>query len=310
MDFSDFSYILQNLDRTGLKGSDIAPGNLFLLQNRYKIRLEIKDNFLIREYNYSESIKGFAFPASFVKRASLSLEDFFQIISENQQKKEISLCLFTEKQKNQFDDFMSEKFPEYKIEWHKNLADSDYLYLQSDLEKLPGKKLQKKKNHISKFNRTFENTSFVFFDKSNYTQKLHNDFLLVADNWIKEQTAGKEEINIYEAEKKSIEAALNNLDLFDFSCGILYVDDNPVAVTLASKISDEVLDIHFEKCLGYAAAVGGYAVINHSFIKYCGAYQYINREEDLGIEGLRKAKLSYKPEIILEKFYGKLMKTY
>ena len=224
-------------------------------------------------------------------------------------KKEIPLCIFTEEQKNKFDDFLSEKFPEYKIEWHNNLADSDYLYLQSDLENLPGKKLQKKKNHISKFNRTFANTSFVFFDKTNYSQKFHNDFLLVAENWIKEQTTKSEEINNYEAEKKSIEVALNNLEPFEFSGGILYVDDNPVAITLASKISDEVLDIHFEKCLGYAAAVGGYAVINHSFIQYCRAYKYINREEDLGIEGLRKAKLSYKPDFILEKFYGKLIKN-
>ena len=309
MNFSDFSYILQNLDRTGLKGSDISIGNLFLLQNRYKIRFEIKDSFLLREYNYSESVKGFAFPISFTNSPSFSLMDFFQIISDNQQKKELFLCLFTEEQKNQFDDFLAEKFPEYKIEWNTNLADSDYIYLQSDLEKLPGKKLQKKKNHISKFNRTFINTSFVFFDKTNYSPKLYNDFLLVVNNWIKEQKTKGEEINSYEAEKKSIEAALNNLELFDFSGGILYVEEEPVAVTLASKISDEVLDIHFEKCLRDAASVGGYAVINHSFIKNYGSYHYINREEDLGIEGLRKAKLSYKPEIILEKYYGKLIRN-
>ena len=91
MDFTDFTYILQNLDRTGLKGSDIAPGNLFLLQNRYKIRLEIQDDYLIREYNYSDSIKGFAYPVFFIKQESFSMEEFFQIISDNQVKKEIPL---------------------------------------------------------------------------------------------------------------------------------------------------------------------------------------------------------------------------
>ena len=85
--------------------------------------------------------------------------------------------------------------------------------------------------------------------------------------------------------------------------GILFVKNQAVAFCLSSLLSPLVTDIHFEKCLRDAASVGGYAVINHSFIKNYGSYHYINREEDLGIEGLRKAKLSYKPEIILKKYY-------
>ena len=133
----------------------------------------------------------------------------------------------------------------------------------------------------------------------------------VADKWIEEQSENhdKSGISIYEAERNSVRQALDNLSIFDYSGGILYVEEKPVAITLASKISEEVLDIHFEKCLKEFADFGGYAVINNQFAKMNDSYKYINREEDLGIEGLRKAKISYKPIMILEKNYGKLIKN-
>ena len=79
-------------------------------------------------------------------------------------------------------------------------------------------------------------------------------------------------------------------------------------MTLASPISASVLDIHFEKSLSEPAKNGAYAAINQFFAQNCNFYEYLNREEDLGIPGLRKAKLSYKPDIILDKFSGILQK--
>ena len=92
------------------------------------------------------------------------------------------------------------------------------------------------------------------------------------------------------------------------SSSILYIDGKPSAMCLASPISDKVLDIHFEKVLISVAENGGYAAINNLFAKTCTKYKYINREEDMGVEGLRKSKLSYKPEILLDKFYGQVIK--
>lgn len=315
MDTFDFEYLTKILNSTHYMGSDTAPGNLFLLKDRYKIQLEKKQSFLLRHFDYSDSIRGYAFPLPLKGSADFNLfnilKDYFLYVTDDLKKSDVNLCLFSSDQKKDFDALLTSNFPEYKIEWKTNSADSDYIYLQTDLENLSGKKLQKKKNHISKFNRTYANSSFVYFDKTNFSQRFYDDFILVADNWIKEQYAKNEqkEINTYESEKKSIEAALSNIAIFDFFGGLLYIKDMPVAITLASKISDDVLDIHFEKCLSEAAAVGGYSVINNSFIKHCTSYHYINREEDLGIEGLRKAKLSYKPEIILEKYYGRLIRN-
>ena len=75
-------------------------------------------------------------------------------------------------------------------------------------------------------------------------------------------------------------------------------------MTLAAPVSDSLLDVIYEKAIEEYEKNGAYAVINQQFAKRCDRYLYLNREEDMGVEGLRKAKLSYKPSIILEKFYG------
>lgn len=306
----DFEYLKNNINTAGLLGCDTAIGNLFILKDRYHINFAIGNNILFREYNYSESIKGFAYPLNICDNKDELFKYFFSYITNNSLKDKISLCLFTKEQTEAFDSFLKKEKLQYHIEWKTNPADSDYIYLQSDLELLPGKKLQKKKNHISKFNRTFQNPSFVFFDKTNCSSKIIDDFVQVAEKWVDEQEAKNQFSTAdYFSELKSLKETIYNINVLDLFGGILYINDCPVAITLASKISNDVLDIHFEKCLSEAAAFGGYAVINNLFIKNLKEYKYINREEDLGIEGLKKAKLSYKPEIILEKYFGELIKN-
>lgn len=304
MHLNEFEQIKDKINTKYLSGCDSSLANLYLLKESLNTTFFQKEEILFRKYDFAESIKGYGFPILLSKNHKI--EDKFEVFFKEIKKKEqnsIDFCYFTEEQKNLFDEFLAKKG--LSVEWKKNRDDSDYLYLQSDLADLPGSEYQKKRNHVSKFIKKNKNYNFVYFDYSTLTPQIKEDFLKVAKKWLCELSGNVDNSVCHES--KSIEFAINHLSSFDFFGGILYINEKPRAITLASKISEEVIDIHFEKCLADAAKDGGYAMINNLFAKECRNFKYINREEDLGIEGLRKAKLSYKPEIILDKYYGTLI---
>lgn len=178
----------------------------------------------------------------------------------------------------------------------------DYIYRTADLAALSGKKYGKKRNHIKQFKAKRPGWRFEPLTSANL-----QDARLVEEKWLEEVLAAASAGDDLKIEKEIIFSALENFDCFEKVCGmtggLLYVDDKPAAFCVASLLSAAVTDVHFEKCLFEYARDGGYAVINNEFSKSVKT-EFINREEDLGIEGLRKAKLSYYPEEILEKYNG------
>ncbi len=168
----------------------------------------------------------------------------------------------------------------------------DYIYLREDLANLSGKKYHSKRNHISAFSKKQD---WVFRP---ITAENTGDVKLCAEKWYKENT--DREDKYLRCERCGVETILDNMELLGVRGGAVYVGENVVAFTLGSKISGEIFDIHIEKALNdYAEA---YTVINREFARTLTEYKYINREDDMGLEGLRKAKLSYKPAILLKKY--------
>lgn len=108
-----------------------------------------------------------------------------------------------------------------------------------------------------------------------------------------------------EDEEKHAEicVTLNALRLYkelELVGGVLRVDGEIVAFTLGEPLSEDIFVVHIEKA--FADVQGAYPMINQQFVEYeCSSYKYINREEDTGSEGLRKAKLSYRPIFLVEK---------
>ena len=179
-----------------------------------------------------------------------------------------------------------------KYVFEENRDAFDYIYLREDLANLSGKKYHGKRNHISAFSKK-HNWSFKPITAENT-----EDVKLCAEKWYKEN-ADRED-KYLRCEKQGVITILDNMELLGVRGGAVYVDGRVVAFTLGSRISDEIFDIHIEKALSDYAE--GYTVINREFARTLTEYKYINREDDMGLEGLRKAKLSYKPAILLKKY--------
>ena len=170
---------------------------------------------------------------------------------------------------------------------------ADYIYLRSDLATLKGKKFQSKRNHINKFRNTYPDYKY-----SPITKDRIQECLELEAKWCKANDCDQQEGT--GNERRALIYALNHFEELGLTGGILHVNGQIVAFTFGMPINKEAFGVHVEKA--DTSIDGAYAMINYEFANHIPEqYIYINREEDLGIEGLRKAKLSYHPETILEK---------
>ncbi len=179
----------------------------------------------------------------------------------------------------------------YKIEYNRDEA--DYLYEYKTLSELKGKKLHGKRNHINRFEEKFPNYEYEAIDDTNYKECIE-----LAFNWEKENNPDGAEDKIYE--RDIIAKALKDREILGLIGGLIRVDGRVIAFTLGEPINDSCFVVHFEKA--YADIQGAYPMINREFVRrQLKGYKYINREEDLGIPGLRHAKTSYQPVRLVEK---------
>lgn len=172
---------------------------------------------------------------------------------------------------------------------------ADYIYLRSDLATLKGKKFQSKRNHINKFRNTYPDYKY-----SPITKDRIQECLELEAKWCKANDCDQQEGT--GNERRALIYALNHFEELGLTGGILHVNGQIVAFTFGMPINKETFGVHVEKA--DTSIDGAYAMINYEFANHIPEqYIYINREEDLGIEGLRKAKLSYHPETILRNIW-------
>ena len=187
---------------------------------------------------------------------------------------------------------IDEWYPEkFQIEYGRDEA--DYLYEYKTLSELKGKKLHGKRNHINRFEENYPDYQYEIIDASNYKECIE-----MAYNWERENNVDGSEDKRYE--RDIIKKALENMDVLKLIGGLIRVDGKVIAFTLGEPINDVCFVVHFEKA--YADIQGAYPMINREFVRrQLKGYKYINREEDLGIPGLRHAKTSYQPVKLVEK---------
>lgn len=198
---------------------------------------------------------------------------------------------------NYMRDLIEQRFPNtFDIKPNRDFA--DYIYTREKLVNLSGKKLQSKRNHINKFKSLYPN-----YEYRALTPDLIPQCLALEKQWRKVSKDDTDETDLDEElseELRSMTRAFNRWDRLGLIGGTIWVDNKLVAFTFGCPISQTTFDVCVEKAdVNYE---GAFTIINQEFAKHLPEkYFYINREEDMGDEGLRRAKESYKPDILLEK---------
>lgn len=170
----------------------------------------------------------------------------------------------------------------------------DYVYSAEKLISLSGKKLHAKRNFVNRFEAE-NNWSFEGVNADNLAACMQMDAV-----WATFQEASQ----TISGERLAMQKAFDAYDYLGLDGGILRVNGEPVAFTIGEKLCSDTYVVHFEKSVSDLRGV--YPMINREFVRHiCEKYpeiRYINREEDMGLENLRKAKHSYYPDFMVEKY--------
>jgi len=187
----------------------------------------------------------------------------------------------------------------YAIEENRDCA--DYVYLTRDLIELKGHRYDGKRNLIKQFGKNYR---FEYFDM---TRELIPECLAFQKKWC--EAHGCIQNHPLRRENIAAQELLNNFELLDVFGGVIKIDGEVQAFTAGSELNPETAVIHLEK--GNPNIKGIYQTINRMFCENrLAGYTYVNREQDMGVEGLRKAKMSYHPHHLVNKKMLMLKKQY
>ncbi len=168
----------------------------------------------------------------------------------------------------------------------------DYLYRKDDLISYAGKKLRGQRNHVNQFRSAYPQWDFV--------QGKESDLPRLREFYARFKEANQKDAPTWIEEEKKIEEIFNHFSEYGFLCGILTVNEEIVGFSMGEIVGDTLV-IHTEKA--DRTVSGAYPMLASRFVEKFAdnRIRYVNREDDSGDEGLRRAKLSYHPCALLEK---------
>ena len=171
---------------------------------------------------------------------------------------------------------------------------ADYVYDRQALETLSGKKLASKRNHIHRFLDNNPDWRYEPVSQANLDEVRKMNHLWCIENGCSENLGISDEYC-------AVESAIRHFDELKLTGGLIRSEGRVIAFSIGDPLSDDTFLVHFEKA--FADIQGAYPMINQQFVQHnCMEYDFVNREEDAGVEGLRRAKQSYQPLRLVEKY--------
>ncbi|MBQ7653863.1 MAG: DUF2156 domain-containing protein [Clostridia bacterium] len=282
-DLSDSEWVRECFLKSGTVDCAYCFGNVIIWSEIYKIEICKIDGFFVSRSLKEDGSYIFCFP-----RGSGDVESVISYL-ENEYGK-ISFFGLDENDKQKLEEIRK---GQYIITPERDSM--DYIYKVTDLSELSGKKYHQKRNHIAFFEKTY-NWSYERIDESNIA-----DCLKMNEKW-EEKNSDKVRTGT-DREEIAIKKAFENYKELGFSGGLLRVENEVCAYTFGEKMNDTTFCTHVEKA--FSDIRGAYPMINREFARReLSEFEFVNREEDLGIEGLRKAKLSYHPYRLGEVYFA------
>lgn len=284
-EFGDRDLINSYLQNTDTRSCEMTFANIYLWSRHYHTGFAVVEDMLVFGNTAGEIAFTVPVGSADLKRAVDALMDYCE-------EKGAPFQLYNVTR----EDFarLESLYPgELEISYERDYA--DYVYEAEKLAALSGKKYHSKKNHVNQFKRAYPNWSYEPITKENVEECFQMGL-----RW--------RELNGCEADPEKhaeICVALNFLRLFEeleMRGGLLRVDGQVVAFTIGEPVGKkkDTLVVHIEKA--FSEVQGAYTMINQQFAEHEGkGFLYMNREEDMGDEGLRQAKMSYKPVFLIEK---------
>ena len=260
--------------------------NVFLWARFYNVTFAIIEDTLVFK-SEDENSFAFAYPAGEPENVKKALDTLYQYSQE----RGVPFRLYNVTP-DHFEQIEAWYPGRFQIEYNEDLA--DYVYESEKLCTLAGKKLHGKRNHINKFKSLYEGRwSYETMSGDNVEECFQ-----MALKWRNQNGCDDD------PEKNSeMCVTLNSLRLFrelELTGGILRADGRILAFTIGEPVCSDTFVVHIEKA--FPDVQGAYTMINQQFVEHeCMDYRYVNREEDTGDEGLRKAKRSYRPVFMVEK---------
>lgn len=283
-ELSDRKWADELLAGSGFRGCIYTFGNNYVWRKVYNIQIcRYKDFYMLRNTDHTDGQPRFFFPAG-----RGDLHEAIAVLREYCSGLGVPLMMTANKQSTEW---LVANYPEVRAEGDRD--GFDYVYNSADLAELKGKKYHSKRNHLNRF---YENDwSFEPITAANIP-----DCVSVLDQWLAANSTEPDADK--QTEAAVVRESLDNFAALGYTGGLLRVSGEPQAFTFGEKSSEDTFVVHAEKALlNYQ---GAYTAVNCEFAKtIAGQYRYINREEDAGSPGLRKAKLSYHPAFMEEKYF-------
>lgn len=286
IELEDKALIDSYLQKKAYRSCDMSYSNLYLWGRFYKTRFAVVENTLVFSTQQEGDDLRITFPVgeeTWIKKALPVLFEYFK-----ERGLPIRLHLVLESEFEQLERWYPGRF---EINYDRDVA--DYVYETEKLVALSGKKYHSKKNHINNFKKQYPDWSYEKISSDN----LEECFQMSLD-WRREN-----DCECDQEKRNEMCVAQNSLRLLEelnLVGGLIRAEGNVVAFSIGESLNPDTFVVHIEKA--YADVQGAYPMINQQFLEHeAQGFTYVNREDDTGVEGLRQAKLSYKPVFLVNK---------